>query len=104
MTVFTDTPAEINSIAWLDLGERIGVALAVLHEVNADSRDAKRLQGKMEGLEEAQAEFQRLEAAQTPYLSYLAQWLTRRLKNPASTEERNRWRGYTLALDYTRAY
>lgn len=96
-------PAQRNEIVWLDLGERIEEALASLREIEAQ-KPSQRLREKMEGVQEAQDEFKRLQAAGAPYLSLLGQWLGARLTGPTTSEQRKRAQGYSLVLDYTRAY
>lgn len=100
----THTPALRNDLVWLDLGERIEQALNSLRDIETQRGTSERLRAKIEGVQEAQAEFQRLEAAGTPYLSMLEQWLSRRLISPTDNNQRARGHGYSLVLDYTRAY
>lgn len=100
----THTPALRNDLVWLDLGERIEQALNSLRDIETQRGTSERLRAKIEGVQEAQAEFQRLTAEGTPYPSILAQWLSLRLVHPASNNQRKRGHGYSLVLDYTRAY
>lgn len=103
-TTTSSTHPQKNYLVWMDLGERIEHALTSLREIETQQGASERLRGKIEGVEEAQAEFQRLEAAGTPYLSVLAQWLSHRLICPTDNDQRMRGYGYSLVLDYTRAY
>lgn len=96
-------PAQRNEIAWIDLGERIVEALTSLRDVERQ-RPSQSLREKIKGVQEAQGEFERLEAAGAPYLSFLGQWLAVRLTDPTTNEQRKRAHGYSLVLDYTRAY
>lgn len=103
-TTAPGTRPQKNSLVWMDLGEHIEEALNSLREIEAQQGTTERLRAKIEGVEEARAEFQRLEAAGTPCLSVLAQWLSRRLTCPTDNDQRMRGYGYSLVLDYTRAY
>lgn len=104
MTATIGTPAQRNYLVWMDLGERIEQALSSLHDIEARQGTSERLRGKIEGVQEAQAEFRRLEAEDTPCLSMLATWLSYRLIHPSNKNDRMRGYGYSLVLDYTRAY
>lgn len=105
MTAIIDnTPAHKNYLVWMDLAERIEQALATLRSMQAQQDGSERLQGKIEGVQEAQAEFQRLEEEDMPYLSMFVQWLSSRLIHPADNDQRERGPGYSLVLDYAHAY
>lgn len=95
-------PRMRNQIVWLDLGERIDAAIATLREMPA-MQGSRRLQQKLAGVIDTQAEFARLTEADTPYVSLLLEWLTARLERPTE-EQRERRSGYELVLDYSRGY
>lgn len=103
MTMTADTPVHENCIVWLDLGEHITEALVSLRAIEAQE-PSERIRGKIDGVEATRAEFRRLEAAGTPHLSLLKQWLVKHLMNPTNYEQRMRGHGYFLVLDYARAY
>lgn len=113
MTATIGSPVQRNYIVWLDLGERIEQALISLHDIETHRGTSERLQEKIEGVREQEKiegvretreEFRRLEAEGTPCLSMLVQWLSSRLACPANNDQRLRKHGYSLVLDYTRAY
>lgn len=99
------TPQERNAIAWQDLGERIDRATQELGHLDPIG-SSERLQDKIVGVEGARAEYERLEATGEPHMSVFIEWLTQHIKSLDNGDHHTQAQrsGYTLILDYTRAY
>lgn len=96
-------PREHNAIVWLDLGEQIDSELQALRQAHTQA-PSERLRGKIAGIEDVRAEYQRLSDSQDPSLALFSLWVASRAEDLSTPRLRARRSGCRLILDYIRSY